>query len=246
MTDTTAAALPIVREVTVGKNVKTTYRLTGTLNGRRPSVQIRRQERDIFTNAERWQYVTATPKSIAADVDAMKAEVAALVPAAEPKSLVPNAGTCAACCRPMKLDARGLLVLHGYERPGYGHVEGQCMGVGHRPHEVSAELAEKVLRMVEGTLERDRQWLARLENDQVDSFVVIVKTGDAWNPKPRGVDVKRGDVARMEHGRRVEGFDQVRKVRIAQAQGDVRAGERAVEMRRAMVDGWAERPLLVK
>lgn len=51
-------------------------------------------------------------------------------------------GTCAACGREIK--ARdGKLVHHGYERPGYGYIEGDCFGVHYEPHETSPKCAEE-------------------------------------------------------------------------------------------------------
>lgn len=35
------------------------------------------------------------------------------------------------------------LVLHGYERPGIGHVVGMCWGAGHPPYELSCELTKQ-------------------------------------------------------------------------------------------------------
>lgn len=54
-------------------------------------------------------------------------------------------GTCGVCERRIKLtlqaDGRMALVHHGYRRPGYGHIEGDCFGVGYEPHEHSPKAA---------------------------------------------------------------------------------------------------------
>lgn len=49
-----------------------------------------------------------------------------------------NTGTCPACFRNVKM-RDGKMVLHGYERPGYGYTIGQCFGVGYEPYERSPE-----------------------------------------------------------------------------------------------------------
>ena len=55
----------------------------------------------------------------------------------------PN-GTCQACFRAQKT-RDGLLVLHGYKRPGYGYIEGRCFGVGFAPFEVSCERTKQFI-----------------------------------------------------------------------------------------------------
>lgn len=57
-------------------------------------------------------------------------------------------GFCAICERDIKLDERGLLVHHGYQRPGDGRIHGDCFAVGAAPYEVSAD----VLRVYHATL----------------------------------------------------------------------------------------------
>jgi hypothetical protein len=42
----------------------------------------------------------------------------------------------------------GLLVHHGYKRPGYGHIVGDCFGVDRPPHETSDDCARAYLQLV--------------------------------------------------------------------------------------------------
>lgn len=65
---------------------------------------------------------------------------------ADPRTLE-NTGTCGCCGGNYKL-RDGRLVLHGYERPGYGYVLGSCFGVGYEPHEVSPKCAADFLAKV--------------------------------------------------------------------------------------------------
>ena len=48
-------------------------------------------------------------------------------------------GTCGACLNRQKLDPRGRMVLHGYQRPGQGWIIGRCPGVARQPWEISPE-----------------------------------------------------------------------------------------------------------
>lgn len=47
-------------------------------------------------------------------------------------------GTCGICNNIQKL-RKGELVLHGYSRPGYGWIQGECFGVGYKAWELSSE-----------------------------------------------------------------------------------------------------------
>lgn len=51
-------------------------------------------------------------------------------------------GTCPVCSRDTKV-RDGKLVHHGYNRPGYGYIEGDCFGVHYEPHEASPKCAEE-------------------------------------------------------------------------------------------------------
>lgn len=62
-------------------------------------------------------------------------------------------GVCPVCERLQKLswnrkskDGHPTMVLHGYERPGYGYIVGDCFGVGYPPWELSPEGAEAWLK----------------------------------------------------------------------------------------------------
>lgn len=65
-----------------------------------------------------------------------------------------NTGTCPCCFRTQKLTpkskhgsdlSRPGMVLHGYERPGFGFIEGNCFGVGWPPFELSNEGTEAMI-----------------------------------------------------------------------------------------------------
>jgi len=56
-------------------------------------------------------------------------------------------GWCPVCQRDIKV-RDNLLVHHGYERPGVGHIIGDCFGVGRTPHEISDETAKAWLKQV--------------------------------------------------------------------------------------------------
>lgn len=72
-------------------------------------------------------------------------------------------GTCQICFRSQKARS-GLLVLHGYKRPGYGYIVGNCWGCGYAPFEVSCERTKQFLaEVLRPTLARFEANLSRLQ-----------------------------------------------------------------------------------
>jgi hypothetical protein len=47
-------------------------------------------------------------------------------------------GTCPVCERQQKVTPGGAMVHHGFQRPGVGHIIGDCFGVGYRAYELSS------------------------------------------------------------------------------------------------------------
>ena len=69
------------------------------------------------------------------------------------KTALRHLGCCQICEGEFKL-AGGLMVHHGYKRPGYGHIVGDCMGVNELPYEKSAEVCKRYLALVQDELRR--------------------------------------------------------------------------------------------
>jgi hypothetical protein len=86
-------------------------------------------------------------------------------------------GHCQICDREQKL-ARGVLVHHGYRRPGSGRIRGTCYGVASPPYELSCELLKKHLPNVQVILQDKRDFLTRLENRQIPNLVETRLTGE--------------------------------------------------------------------
>jgi hypothetical protein len=77
-------------------------------------------------------------------------------------------GTCSVCFTGIKLrNRRGsphpIIVLHGYQRPGIGYVNGRCPGVDFPPFELSSEGTEAWVKTLEGMLEQQLKTLAALQ-----------------------------------------------------------------------------------
>lgn len=103
-------------------------------------------------------------------------------------------GTCAACEGEFKVQS-DLLVHHGYRRPGYGHIVGDCPGSLETPHELSPALAMKLAERFGAGLAEAVAYRSRLDHateltverlkkgalrrDDVE-FVVITNLDPSW------------------------------------------------------------------
>lgn len=77
-----------------------------------------------------------------------------------------NTGTCPVCVGNYKL-SKVVLVLHGYERRGWGHVRGQCEGVNWQPLETSVAGAQMWLGKLEKRLKEEKETQVKIQSNQV-------------------------------------------------------------------------------
>lgn len=71
-------------------------------------------------------------------------------------------GYCPCCASDFKVRG-GELVHHGYKRPGYGFIVGDCFGAMRLPHETSPKLAEDFRESLKEMLRDDLEKLANLD-----------------------------------------------------------------------------------
>lgn len=141
------------------------------------------------------------------------------VPAAERTR--ENTGTCAACWGNYKLSA-GRLVLHGYERPGYGYVRGQCFGVGYEPVETSVVGATKYDEHLGGLLLNEKNILAKLESGEVEA-----------------IEGRQGKIFKKED----PAFPSLRADKIRNAKYTIKQLERDLETYAKVIAAWKPRPM---
>jgi len=144
----------------------------------------------------------------------------------------------------------GLLVHHGYERPGHGYIVGDCFGVGKPPHEVSPELAMAWQARVAGLVQNA---IAALEPPQWPPQSIGWWDSRHWwhtlHARPGGdyVRLSRADIpVRDEQGivrvsmREYESaLDSVRR----DTELHLSSLEREHQRITALVDTWFPRPL---
>ena len=137
-------------------------------------------------------------------------------------------GTCPACGRAIKV-RNGKLVHHGYERPGYGYIEGDCFGVHYEPHETSPKCAEDY-RVLVVSLRDDTK--NQIETLLPNATKLLVTRG--W-PEKKLVELTLENDAYE--------FERERKHRIHQAEMKLRQLELEIERVDGLLKDWKPAPL---
>lgn len=149
-------------------------------------------------------------------------------------------GTCAACEGRIKVRG-GTLVHHGYQRPGYGHIVGDCFGVHRLPHETSPDVAEAYRALLRTHLEELAAEKAHVE--QATQLRYTYKEGALGNKRTVVVTVQKGDPARYEKRTSIPSFDSLQRQSLRQLEMRRDAIQREVERLTRLVDTWEARDL---
>jgi hypothetical protein len=85
-----------------------------------------------------------------------------------------NTGSCPCCFGNFKLKPRvgalPTIVLHGFKRPGWGSVQGRCIGVGFAPFELSPEGTKHLRTALESSLTSQEVYLSKLQSGEVTTL----------------------------------------------------------------------------
>lgn len=95
-------------------------------------------------------------------------------------------GSCPVCFSNVKLSPRNEIVLHGYQRPGHGSVQGRCFGVSFLPFELSPKGSSQFLsQILEPSYKSLQAESNSLQAEDLDKFVYgnrVVERGDpSWD-----------------------------------------------------------------
>jgi len=141
-----------------------------------------------------------------------------------------GSGTCPACFQVYKLKPGGsegvILVLHGYQRPGWGSTIGKCPGVGYPPYEYSPEGTIAQVKRLKTILESDRDRMQELRTTTKDLHWV--------NPRTRKSEIMTISQSQWES---------VRIYLMHQEETEIRSLEKDIPALQKMVDTWKRRPL---
>jgi len=159
--------------------------------------------------------------------EAGRARATAQQIAARAAARVGRDGECQVCAN-RQIVQKGLLVLHGYERPGDGAVAGECYGRGYPPYEVSCERLRWFIDVVLiGDLGRVRAQLVELPSLPELNRQVLIGVEHGW-PKYRVDVVARGAV----------GFDKLEEQRRRELEGRMRALEFEIQQQGRRLSAW--------
>jgi len=86
-----------------------------------------------------------------------------------------NTGTCSCCFANHKLRLLAgktvpQMVLHGYQRPGWGYVVGQCFGLKYPPFELSCEGTKALQLHLEGRVVAETEYLRKLKAGEITTL----------------------------------------------------------------------------
>lgn len=148
------------------------------------------------------------------------------------KTIETTVGTCGVCEREIAIQD-GRLVHHGYKRPGYGHIVGDCFAVGYEPYERSTAASVAYQTMWQKQLPVLQARLADLEEGRVTYLRKVYPSGR------RGVIV-------VEHAVGVSDcwkWEDALRNAINEARYAVKGCEAEIARMQRLIDGFEPREL---
>lgn len=144
-----------------------------------------------------------------------------------------NTGTCPCCFRNIKLKARSgnqhpIIVLHGYQRPGWGSIQGSCIGVDFPPFELSPEGTKHLVKMLEQTVDNQESYLRRLKNGEVTEINEL-----------KGKTLVKKSLVELGEEKWKEIIDR----KIDETEGMIHALNSDIKMLSKLIADWKEQPL---
>jgi hypothetical protein len=142
-------------------------------------------------------------------------------------------GTCPCCMGVLKV-RKGLLVHHGYKRPGWGYIVGDCHSVGMEPHETSPEAAKSYLKVLGSMLARNLGTIQELPTRPELSQETSI-----WSHEARAYvkEVTPYPAGTLEHARILKGL----VLNLENLNRQIRQDMARLE---GMIASWEPRPLM--
>lgn len=147
-------------------------------------------------------------------------------------------GQCPVCERYHRLHKQ-LMVHHGYQRPGTGEIEGDCLGVNWPPWELSPDGTINYLKQAKKQLHHLEDFLYRLQNGEVGQLMVedgFERIGFGRRmPKYKTVTAADGAP-----------FERALRQKIRETEGQVGAWRQTVAYLIQKIPTWREQPLVTE
>ena len=141
-------------------------------------------------------------------------------------------GYCPICERDIKLDGRDKLVHHGYERPGYGYIVGDCLAVYRDPYEVNCDVVRDYRDALTARLDECEKTIRRLKRKPASLKVTKVEYVN-FRRVNKVVTVKKGD----------DLYERERENLIRERQYEIRNLKREVERCDKLIAEWKPQPI---
>jgi hypothetical protein len=168
-------------------------------------------------------------------------------------------GTCQACFRVQRVIDGKTVALHGYERPGMGHIVGNCFGSRHQPFEKDSSITAKHLDFTQTFRVQMKARLDRLVANQVQELAFNLETNERnpdYRPSEAGskrfihkvVDVQKGAAAVYAPAGTLRGhipaFEDLRRRAIAEAERTISVLDKEIAFLVDKLNNWAVKELL--
>lgn len=138
-------------------------------------------------------------------------------------------GKCPVCEGTYKLTADKRMVHHGYERPGWGHIVGDCFAVGYESYEVSCLATEKYLAQVRALLAARLETLGNLKSGRTKKLSVTIWRGGKRDSEEIGPKDPR--------------WERTRENAISDLAREVEQIRKEITRLTGLIDAWAPQAL---
>jgi hypothetical protein len=143
-------------------------------------------------------------------------------------------GTCPVCEGTFKVHGSAM-VLHGYERPGIGYIEGKCPGVDQPAYQISTQGCERYQSIMQGIADRTENRLHHIEthDDPISREERRQVPGKPWETENVKVTYRLGDAK----------YDHAKRMLVAQVQSELRHATDEVKRMQRLIKNWTLLPL---
>ncbi len=160
----------------------------------------------------------------------------------EAKKKIPtreNTGTCGCCFGNFKLTKKARhgkdknlpgMVLHGYQRPGHGYINGNCTGQDWPPFELSKEITELTLAAREDALKKEEETVKRWKTNPPEEIFEVSYVNNKMEK------LRKEDMSEYDWNRKVK--EQTRK-----HENLAGALESDIRFLKMQLRGWEIKPL---
>jgi len=144
-------------------------------------------------------------------------------------------GTCPVCEKQQKVTPHGAMVHHGYKRPGFGNIVGDCYGVGFPAYELSSKGCESYLKYLHVSLEQVKRSLERLNARPATQTASV-----GWGRQTKTETYRRDSEDPVERSY----YEEALRAAIKQVGGQETGINFEIGRMTRLIENWIKRPLL--